>query len=78
MEDGPYPGDTVVQSLVDQVCVPAFERYVGRDYDSSSWYYTSIAPTAGTWAVLGNRAMGCYLHTGQQDDVTGSARGSGQ
>jgi hypothetical protein len=78
MEDGLYPGDTVVGSLADQVCVPAFERYVGRDYDSSSWYYTSIAPTAGTWAVLGNRTLACYLHTEQHDDVTGSALGSGQ
>lgn len=76
----PYPGDGPLLEYANTGCEPPFEAYVGRDYQTSIWYITSLYPSEETWAE-GDREVVCTLN--QQDAnrepiaVTGTAQGSG-
>lgn len=74
-EDDAFPGDDALTTAANEVCRPAFEDYVGVDYDSSEWHGTFINPSEETWAQ-GDREILCVLHTGDETEVTGSAEGS--
>jgi putative regulator of septum formation len=77
----PYPGDGPMLEYGDTACQAPFGEYVGRDYQASIWYITSLFPSEQTWAD-GDREIVCTLN--QQDAnsepiaVTGSAEGSGE
>jgi hypothetical protein len=79
--DEAFPGDDVILEYADTACRPPFEEFVGKDYESSIWYITSVTPSAETWAT-GDREIVCTLD--QQDandepiEVTGSAEASGE
>jgi Septum formation len=79
--DAPYPGEPELVEHADAACQPSFEAFVGRDYQTSTWYITSLPPSESTWAD-GDREIVCTLN--QLDDtqepiaVTGSAEGSGE
>ncbi|HWB71157.1 MAG TPA: septum formation family protein, partial [Egibacteraceae bacterium] len=73
----PYPGQEAVQNWAEENCQgSAFQAYVGMDYASSRYYTTYLSPTADTWEQ-GDREVVCYLYV-PDEQVTGSARGSGQ
>jgi hypothetical protein len=72
-----YPGDSEMQSYADEHCNTQFTAYVGIDYDSSIWYSTSITPSEDTWGA-GDREIICALHTEDESEVTGSARGANE
>lgn len=73
--DDPYPGEEEMVSSSDAACQEPFEGYVGRDYQSSEFYITTIYPSEETWAV-DDREIICTLGTENDDEVTGSAEGS--
>ena len=72
-----YPGDDAMTEYADTACRVPFETYVGRDYATSAYWITTIAPSADTWAQ-GDREIVCTLRMGSEgEEVSGSAQGSG-
>jgi ribosomal protein L40E len=58
-------------------CVGSFESYVGIDFDSSRWYFSSLTPTDESWDA-GDRLLQCFLHNLEETAVTGSAEGTAE
>ena len=79
--DADYPGDQEILEFADSECRPPFEEFVGKDYESSIWYITSVTPSAETWDV-GDREIICTLDQqdadGEAIEVTGSAEGTAE
>ncbi|MDP9134533.1 MAG: septum formation family protein [Actinomycetota bacterium] len=79
-EADPYPGDDAMLEYGDTACQAPFGEYVGREYQASVWYITSLYPSEQTWAD-GDRELVCTLYQRDADSepiaVTGSAEGSG-
>lgn len=73
-----FPGELAIIDTANDGCLTAFERYVGRDYESSEFFYTGIAPTLATFELLGDRTVICYLHTESMSRLRGSMQGSGR
>lgn len=77
----PYPGDEAMLEYGNSACQAPFEAYVGREYETSIWYITSVFPSEETWAT-GDRELVCTLNQQDADSepiaVTGSAEGSGE
>ena len=80
-EADPYPGDEAMLEYGNTACQAPFQAYVGREYESSIWYITSVLPSEETWAA-GDREFVCTLNQQDADSepiaVTGSAQGSEQ
>lgn len=79
--DAAYPGDEELVSYADAACQPAFEEFVGTDYESSIWFITSVTPSAETWET-GDREIVCTVNQEDEDGepiaVTSSAQNSGE
>ena len=79
--DEEYPGDQEILEFADSECRPPFEEFVGKDYESSIWYITSVTPSAETWDG-GDREIICTLDQqdadGEAIEVTGSAEGTAE
>jgi hypothetical protein len=55
-----YPGDVGFQSFVKAQCVPAYNSYTGRDFDTDQTYDMSfLVPTTDGWAK-GDHALQCF------------------
>jgi hypothetical protein len=88
LPDGPWPGDSAVQTAVEDGCTTRFATYVGIDYAQSQYYESSYSPTQDTWEdpTLRDREVVCILYVpiepGNDDagyeQTTGSAAGSGR
>lgn len=80
-EADPYPGDEAMLEYGNTACQAPFQAYVGRGYEASIWYITSVLPSAETWAT-GDREIVCTLSQQDADSepiaITGSAEGSGE
>lgn len=78
-EAEPYPGDEAMLEYGNAACQAPFQAYVGREYEASIWYITSVLPSEETWAT-GDRELVCTLNQQDADSepiaVTGSAEGS--
>jgi hypothetical protein len=77
----PYPGDEAMLEYANTACQPPFQAYVGREYETSIWYITSVFPSEETWAA-GDREFVCTLNQQDADSepiaVDGSAEDSGE
>jgi hypothetical protein len=69
-----YPGETEMAAYAQEVCIPAFQDYVGIAYGESALFATSGFPSTGTWAD-GDRQIVCSL-TAENGTLTGSMRGA--
>lgn len=78
LPDGDYPGDFAIFDAIDDICLGQFEAYVGRDYETSELFVFPFAPTTGTWDLLSDRVVSCYLHTVDFDSLTDALRDSGR
>jgi hypothetical protein len=58
-------------------CVDGFASYVGIDFESSRWYFSTLTPTTESWAE-GDRNIQCFLHNESETAVTGSAEGTAE
>ena len=80
-EADPYPGDEAMLEYGNTACQAPFQAYVGREYETSIWYITSVFPSEETWAA-GDREFVCTVNQRDADSepiaVTGSAEGSGE
>lgn len=64
-----------IEQKSEKICVVEFQKYVGKDYDSSQYYAAWMTPTAGSWAN-GDREVICILNQ-EGTPMTGSAKGTG-
>jgi hypothetical protein len=75
--DGAWPGYDELDSQAEGLCSGSFDAYVGGSYDSSSYDYAWFAPDEVEWRS-GERRVVCVVVPGDQDELTGSVRGSGR
>ena len=69
-----YPGDQAVTELADNLCVSAFEEYVGISYIQSSYEFGWLVPTEGSWGA-GDREVICFAYDPTFAKITGSLQG---
>ena len=75
---GAYPSRSAFDAALEAECLPAFETYVGRDYETSELYVTSFEPTPEGWDD-GDRGVLCVISTFNAATLlTGSVRDSGR
>ena len=73
---GSYPSRSALDAEFESACLPAFESYVGRDYQTSELYVTTFEPTPEGWAD-GDRGILCVISTeNAATPLTGSIRNS--
>jgi Septum formation len=70
-----YPGDEAIGSLQQTRCQAAFEAYVGKDPDLSSYTINYRRPDVDSWSS-GDRSIACLIEDASGGQLTGSARGS--
>jgi hypothetical protein len=71
------PGVSAERATVIGSCDPAFESYVGIDYDDSQWNYGYFSPSEVSWYEDGDRDLVCYVDHPDLEKTTGSAEGAG-
>ena len=71
-----YPEGDRMGELVQSSCIEHFERFVGRDYDSSSLDVITMYPTRESWQQS-DREVVCALYDMEANKLTGSVKGSG-
>ncbi|MEM7093960.1 MAG: septum formation family protein [Actinomycetota bacterium] len=77
LADGDFPGREAITSQAGDGCTGAFEAYVGRDFPSSEYFLSFIAPSEDSWDRADDREVICYLFIPGEQTST-SARGSGR
>jgi hypothetical protein len=70
-----YPGDEEMVTLADEVCYDAFEPFVGLDYDSSRFIFSTMYPTQMSWKGLNDREILCLITDYNYEKLTGSVAG---
>jgi hypothetical protein len=76
LADGEFPGDTAIEVQAQDLCAgKAFEDYVGKPFEDSETYFSTIVPSAESWAD-GHRDIVCLLQNEAGTRTTGSLRGS--
>lgn len=70
----PYPGDDAVRSYSLDVCLDAFEPYVGTPYGESSLDFSAVWPDENQWSG-GDRRIVCFLYDADFQKLQLSMRG---
>ena len=70
-----YPGDEAMWELASEECYNRFAPFVGRDYESSVLDFSTLHPTAESWAQ-NDREVICAIYDMNLNKLTGSVRGS--
>ena len=70
-----FPGDQAIQAEADEVCLDAFDPFVGLDYDSSALDFGWLVPTADSWD-MGDRVVACFVYRLDLAKVSGTLEGS--
>ena len=73
--DDSYPSDDAWFSFYLDSCVPPFEEYVGRSYESSALDFVPFTPTEEGWDA-GDRVVQCALVDPNAAELTESLRGA--
>jgi hypothetical protein len=73
--DEPFIGDEAMTSYADDVCIGAFEAFVGVPWEGSTLTYFFLQPTADTWEEVDDREVLCAVYS-TEGDLTGSVEGS--
>jgi hypothetical protein len=71
-----FPGEEAIQSTADDMCLEAFDGFVGLDYQTSTLDFGWLVPTADTWAA-GDRVVACFVYRMDYEKVTGTLQGTG-
>ena len=71
-----FPGEEAIQIQADEVCLDAFDPFVGLDYESSALDFGWLIPTADTWE-MGDRVVACFVYRLDLAKVSGTLEGSG-
>ena len=70
-----YPTDDAMSAFVFEECVPAFEEFVGRSYESSQLDFVHLYPVEEGWNA-GDREFQCVLVDPGDAELTTSLRGA--
>jgi Septum formation len=76
VEGDVFPGESAIQIGADEVCLDAFDGFVGLDYESSALDFGWLVPTADSWDS-GDRLVACFIYRMDLEKVTGTLGGSG-
>ncbi len=68
-----YPGEELVISEAEALCIPAFEQFVGEPYLDSRFDFSYYYPTDASWAG-GDREVLCVIYD-PEGQITGSLAG---
>jgi hypothetical protein len=71
-----YPGDQAIAEHANEVCLSAFEGFVGLDYMSSDLDFGWLVPTAESWGT-GDRTVACFIYRLDLAKVSGTLEASG-
>jgi hypothetical protein len=71
-----FPGESAIQAQADEICLAAFDPFVGLDYQSSALDFGWLVPTADTWEA-GDRVVACFIYRMDLAKITGTLEGSG-
>jgi len=71
-----YPGSDT-DYWAGQVCLAAFEGYIGVPYSASIYEFSWFAPSNESWAD-GDREVICFVYDINLEKMTGSIKGVGQ
>lgn len=71
-----FPGEQAIQAEADEVCLDAFDPFVGLDYDSSALDFGWLVPTADSWD-MGDRVVACFVYRLDLAKVSGTLEGAG-
>ena len=70
-----FPGEQAIQTQADEVCLGAFDPFVGLDYQSSALDFGWLVPTADSWD-MGDRVVACFVYRLDLAKVSGTLEGS--
>lgn len=73
LPEGEFPGEEAILDYVEANCIPAFEDFVGADYQTSELDFSWLEPTAESWAE-GDREVVCVIFEVSGESKTGTAR----
>lgn len=71
------PADDELTALAQEVCLPAFEDYVGSEYATSELEVVPVVPTAEGWAA-GDRGLTCLARAKAGGPLETTVRDSGR
>lgn len=72
-----YPGPDEVANRADQICVDAFDAYIGAPYETSIYEFSWFVPSEESWDA-GDREVICFAYDLSLEKITGSINGIGQ
>ncbi len=70
-----FPGEIAIQAQADEVCLDAFDPFVGLDYQSSALDFGWLVPTADSWD-MGDRVVACFVYRLDLAKVSGTLEDS--
>ena len=76
VEDSEFPGQDSLSSTAEQVCIAAFQGYVGKSYEESSLDVTWFVPTTKSWSQ-NDREIVCMVTDMQGGKLDESVKNSG-
>jgi len=74
LEGSSFPGDDVVAGLADELCIVAFDGYIGVPYEDSLYEFGWLVPTSASWDA-GDREVICFIYDPTFAKITGSVLG---
>lgn len=74
LPDGDFPTDEAISAAIEAECVPAFNTFVGLNYEDSVLDFYTIEPTEETWTQADDRVVQCVIY--DTVEVTGSLKGA--
>lgn len=77
VEAGAYPGEEALFEKSKDICLPAFESYVGTTFDESELDLLPLTPTQDSWNKADDRAIVC-IAVNLNDEVTTTFKDSGR
>jgi hypothetical protein len=77
LPDGDLPSEAALDEKAGEVCIPAFEEFVGRTYEDSELDLSYLTPTEESWAE-GDRRVLCSAYAMDLTKLRGSVEGSGR
>lgn len=75
LPDGEFPGDDAIMEMANEYCLPAFETFIGLDYDSSEIYYQPLTPSQLSWDEADDREVLC-MAVDEAGGLTGTLEGA--
>lgn len=74
LDGSSFPGDDIVAGLADELCLAAFDEYLGIAYADSIYEFGWLVPTQASWDS-GDREVICFIYDPTFAKITGSVQG---